>query len=311
MSIMKKWIQNYLRRSMLYVKIRRYGLVNTIRRLYYHRVISRMSRVCLSDQSAAQPCEVHVLTSVWDWDLALWALRSFYQNSMVDWPLVIHDGGGLGQREWSCIREHFPKARLLGAEQSDKMVEQWLAERKYSAISRARGKYNLMRKIVDTTIACQAPRFILLDSDVLFFRKPHHLVRLAREETRHIHLLRDYQDSYSIDRETALEKIGVNLPPAVNTGLALVPVAAVDFDALEGIFNKDVIPLDKDGFAEQTVVALIASLSGFEYLPVEYKVVTGPSPPGSDICRHYVGPVKRLFFDEGVPIYRALKNGKQ
>lgn len=302
-------IRSKVRGLPLYVKLRRYGVMNTIRRLYYQRLMARMGSVSLATQSAAQPCEVHLLTSTWDWDLALWALLSFYHWASIDWPLVVHDGGGLGPQEWSCFKTHFPNARLVPASQADGLVNHWLAERDLSATIHARANYNLMRKVIDTAVVCQAPRYILLDSDVLFFRTPTYLLHLVHESNQRFHLLRDYQDSYSIDFDTAQGKLGINLPPTINTGLAVIPKSAVDFAAMDNIFQQSVIPLDQDGFAEQTILALIASLAGFDYLPEDYKVVTGRMDSQTDTFRHYVGPVKRLFFDEGVPWFLQQKHG--
>lgn len=309
--MLKIFSRQYMRSFPLYVKLRRYGLMNTIRRLYYWRKVARMKSVCIASQSAFKSCEVHLLTSKWDWDLALWAVHSFYHWASVDWPLVIHDGGGLGTQEWACFKTHFPNARLVPALEADGLVNNYLAKRDLSATIHARANCNLMRKVIDTAVMCQAPRFILLDSDVLFFRAPTHLLQLAQASSQRFHLLRDYQDSYSIDRDTAQGKLGIRLPPTINTGLAVIPKSSIDFDAMENIFRIGVIPLFRDGFAEQKVLALLASIAGLDYLPEDYKVVTGPSISRADTFRHYVGPVKQLFFDEGVPYFRKFFNGKQ
>jgi hypothetical protein len=301
-------IKSKIRSSSLYVKVRRYGIINTIRRLYYKRMMRRIDGISIVSQSTLQPCEVHILTSAWDWDLALWALHSFYHWTSVDWPLVVHDGGGLGPREWAIFRSHFPNARFLPASQADVLVNKWLAERDLSSTIHARANYNLMRKVIDTAITCQARRYILLDSDVLFFKKPDHLLRIAQENNPQIHLLRDYQNSYSINSDVSKFELGLSLPDTINTGLAVIPKSAIDFEFMETIFDKSVIPLDQDGFAEQTVLALLASQAGFEYLPEVYKVVTCPSSNRDEILRHYVGPVKRLFFDEGVPMFIEWKH---
>jgi hypothetical protein len=142
----------------------------------------------------------------------------------------------------------------------------------------------------------------------LFFKKPDHLLRISQENNPQIHLLRDYQNSYSINSDVSKFELGLSLPDTINTGLAVIPKSAIDFDFMETIFDKSVIPLDQDGFAEQTVLALLASQAGFEYFPEDYKVVTCPSANRDEILRHYVGPVKRLFFDEGVPMFIEWKH---
>ena len=73
------------------------------------------------------PCEVHVLTSAYDWDLAVWGIKSFYNTSGVDWPLVIHDGGGLTAENMADSAATFrirgwspPKRRTVWLERSSR-----------------------------------------------------------------------------------------------------------------------------------------------------------------------------------------------
>jgi hypothetical protein len=300
----------------LYLKLRRYGFTNTLRRYYYSRQQACLRVPKLARQGAEAHCEVHVLTSAWDWDLALWAVGSFYHFSEVNWPLVVHDGGGMRPEWFARFEQLFPGCRVVSCTEANELVNSTFQNRLLPATLHARTNCKLMRKVIDTAVVCQASRYVLLDSDVLFFQKPCHLLNLLKGTDGIMHLLRDYQDSYSIEPEAAIKELGIQLPPEINTGLALIPKLSVDFQAIEDIFAKRMIPLDKDGFAEQTVLALLAQRHGFDYLPSDYAVVTGPlgkqESPG--VCRHYVGPVKKLFFDEGVPRFinsmRASANGR-
>lgn len=298
-------IRRLLHSIPFYVKIRRYGLMNTIKRMYYRQ---RIKSLCYSDlvpQGMVAPCEIHLLTSAWDWDLALWAVGSFYHWTQVDWPLVVHDGGGMRPEWFAIFKKLFPNCRVIHAVEADFFVNSFLTNKGLSATIHARTNYNLMRKVIDTAVACQSDRYILLDSDVLFFRQPNQILDLVKSKNDRIHLLRDYQDSYSIDSETANHELKMILPPLINTGLAVIPRNTIDFDAMEGIFSKGVLPLNKDGFAEQTLLALLAGRNGYDYFPCDYEVVTKPlvSYDMAGTFRHYVGPVKKLFFDEGVPLY--------
>jgi hypothetical protein len=248
-------------------------------------------------------CEVHVLTSFWDWDLAVWGIKSFYHHAGVDWPLVIHDGGGIDESVSDLLRRHFPESRIISAAEADIRVQERLEPPGFRALIRGRQVYNLMKKAIDFGVLCRARNVLLLDSDVLFFRHPTELIRSAQVETRRIILLRDYEDSYSIPRTAATEWFGVELPTCINSGLGVIPTGIIDLEFLDRVFASEKIPLDKDGFAEQTILALLAGKVGFAYLPDEYQVATGPVDlrRAGHVARHYVGPVKRLFFDEGVP----------
>lgn len=235
--------------------------------------------------------------------MAIWAIKSFYYYAEVDWPLVIHDGGNLSAAIRSRLQTHFPDAWIVGAEEADRLVEAKLQLGRYSATIAGRRACNLMKKALDFALLAAAPRVLFLDSDVLFFARPRELVNRAKQEASGIVIMRDYQNSYSIDRAAALGNFGVPLPECINSGLGILPVRDVDLGFIEGVFSSGLLPLDKDGFAEQTLLALVASRAGFAYLPEEYCVVTGQANIGAarQIARHYVGPVKQLFFSEGVP----------
>lgn len=301
---MIKNLKQLLSKIPLYLKIRRYGLLNTLRRLHYRRILGRFKSIDIATQSNSQPCEIYLLTSAWDWDLALWALYSFYYWAQVNWPLVVLDDGSLRNREISQISRLFPNVRLIRAAEADHHAQSFLRARQCTTLAIARSQNMMMRKFVDPVVFCQSNKFILLDSDVLFFSHPKSLLKSSQSTDMRFHFLRDYQDSYSIDAATSLDKLGISLPSKINTGLAVIPKSAFDFIRIESVVSKGVVPLDQYGqYAEQTLLALIAPDSGFDFLSDDYKVVTCPCNSRTDVSRHYVGPVRKLFFDEGVPIF--------
>ena len=55
--------------------------------------------------------------------------------------------------------------------------------------------------------------------------------------------------------------------------------------------------------ADQTVLGLLARRAGVTYLPDKYVVATHPVDLANagQVARHYVGLVKELFFDKGIP----------
>jgi len=298
------WTRTALRKNLWYVRARRHGIPNTVQRWRYGALARRTPPVTTCAIGASNiPCEVHVLTSAYDWDLAVWGIKSFYCTTGVDWPLVIHDGGGLTAESMAKLREHFPNSWVVTAQEADRLVGKKLARGGLAAVADGRARYNLMKKVIDFAVLASAPRVLLLDSDVLFFTHPAELVRLGHTETNRIVLLRDYQDSYSIDRADAQGWFGVELPECINSGLGVIPTHLVDLPFLDRVFAMNKVPLDKDGFAEQTVLGLLVGRAGATYLPDKYVVVTHPVDLANagQVARHYVGPVKELFFDEGVP----------
>lgn len=250
-------------------------------------------------------CEVHLLTWAGDWRLALWAAKSFYHFSGVDWPIVFHDGGGLTAAAGQQLLRHFPDARLIGWEEASALIEPRLLQAGLEDLVRARRAKVLMRKLVDVFVLAQAATIVWFDPDSLFVGPPTELIRLADAGPDRLWLTRDSHSMYSVTPEMAMEWFGSPLPEHLNSGLGVARVDAVDFEFLNRVFAPGRVPADRDHFPEQTGFALLAGRHGVGVLPPEYTVATGTPP--LDIralglaSRHYVGPVRHLFYEEGIP----------
>ena len=255
--------------------------------------------------TAGAPCEVRLMTWKGDWRLALWAAKSFYHFAKVDWPIAFHDGGGLDQDICRELRKHFPQATVVGWDEGTSLVEPRLVAAGYEHVARARRLNVMVRKLVDFAVLSQAPRMICMDSDVLFVGEPEQLRQLGETETSRLWFNRDSHDMYSISAAEAREWFQLELPPQINAGLSLIPVSLVDLEFLNRAYAPDRIPLDRDVFPEQTVCALLSARRGPAYLGPEYTVATGTPPLDVRrlglVSRHYVGPVRHLLYEEGMP----------
>lgn len=238
--------------------------------------------------------------------LAMWAAWSFYKVACVDWPLAFHDGGGLTRLEWNRMARLFPSARLVGREMADKEVEASLAASGFNYLLQARRRNVMIRKLVDFTLLGRSPRFISCDSDVLFFQRPDRMIELANGMGPPFGFNRDSHNMYSINLDQAMNWFGLAMPEKINAGLGVLTRAAADLGFLNKAFGPGLVPADKDVFPEQTACALLVARSGEDgILPDAYSVATGTSPLDlkaiGAVSRHYVGPVRHLFFDEGLP----------
>jgi len=240
-----------------------------------------------------------------DWLLALWAAKSFYYFSQVDWPIVIHEGGALNSRIACEFLRHFPNARLVRWDEATAVVEPRLLTAGYVHLAHARRTNVMIRKLIDFAVMATAPIITCMDSDVLFVNHPMELIRLSDSKLDRLWFNRDSHDMYSISQREAIEWFGLELPPQINAGLSLIPVSLVDLAFLDQIFAPNRIPVDKDVFPEQTACALLSARYGPGYLSKEYTVATGTPPLDllsmGLVSRHYVGPVRYLLYDEGIP----------
>lgn len=233
--------------------------------------------------------------------MALWALKSFYYFAQVDWPLILHDGGGFTPAIRTALVHHFPNARILDADEPNDAVDDALARQNHLAIARMRRKSPMFRRLIDCKVLACAPNVLLLDSDVLFFQRPAEIIEAGESQLQRFLFNRDYTSSYSISREQARHWLGVDLPECINCGLGVFPAGLVDLQFLEEICRSGQVPLDS--YPDQTLLALLASRFGYGYFSDCYDVFVGPADIGAArlVTRHYVSPVRNLFFEEGIP----------
>jgi hypothetical protein len=301
-------LRKYLRSLRWWVALRgatQYGLIRTLKRkqveskiLKTRPIVTRPSR-----ETEKCPCEVHVLTWDRDWKMALWAAKSFYFHSKVDWPLIWHEGGPLAVERRDQLIRHFPESRVVGWAEADRIIEPHLERLGLRRLGDIRRKNVMLRKLVDYAVIARARNVLSMDSDVLFFRAPIELIGSAVERLQCGVFNRDVGDGYSLSPEIAQARWGIVPVAQLNAGLGLFPRAAVSLAMLEEFLQAPELP--NDGLLEQTLHALLAARTGIRYLPEEYCISPGPglcTRTGQPlVARHYPHFTRHLMFEEGIP----------
>ncbi|HTS47008.1 MAG TPA: hypothetical protein VMH05_03640 [Bryobacteraceae bacterium] len=247
----------------------------------------------------ASEVSVHLMCHQPDYLAAIWALKSFYYQARVSFPLVMHVQGPCTSKLEADLRAHFPAARLIFQQEANSVVEAFLLKHQLKNLHRVRSRVPMMQKLTDNMIMGGSRHVLNIDSDILFFNEPTELT--ASRATQAL-FQRDYQDSYVITTERARADFGVELQPQLCAGLALISPALFDWQRCESYFAHPAFSA-LNGQAEQTIYALEASRSRqVAYLPASYEI----SPGGKVDCsalkaRHYAGPSRALFTHEGIP----------
>jgi len=240
--------------------------------------------------------EVRVLTWRRDWINLLWALKSFYRFANVDYPLFIHDGG-LAPGQPEKLREHFPQATLVEASAADVQVAEELHRRGLNRCLAYRKRNVSTRKLFDFYLLSKADFVISIDSDIVFFRRPHELI--PSETTRKNRYNRDCAFWYSMGLDELEATFGIRPPPLVNSGLALVRRESIDFDLINQWLASPKL-FEDTWVTEQTLHALCSTVYGIELLPDTYCVATTPGLKPDMVCKHYPSFFRYYLYTEGM-----------
>jgi hypothetical protein len=247
----------------------------------------------------SQEIPVHVLTGRDDWLLACWMLASWFHTTERNWRVVIHDDGHLPPEARPAFAKIAPGVGSVSAAEADRAVLETLAG--HPACREYRLAHPLARKIFDIPALTRGERFIILDSDVLFFRKPEAILRWCEGNTKECWFNEDVKESLPIAREEAREKLGIDVWPRVNSGLCLMERTAIDLDLCERALLETSLLKGHIWLVEQSLFAICASARGLGgLLPPEYEVSLGWKARPEAVARHYVGAVRQRFYGDGI-----------
>jgi hypothetical protein len=236
------------------------------------------------------------------WLMALWAARSYQWSTSNLWHFVFQDDGTLTQRQMEGLKNLFPRCVVLPRPSADMKMERLLEKWPYCL--KARQKHIMFMKMFDPLFYSEADRFILLDSDIIFFNKPHEILDWSVGENPRFLFNPDVKDSYSIPVSELESYFSGKILKHANAGLALIPRAGVNLDMVEEYLVRFEKQSSHDLWLEQTAYAVIASKwgGGAALLPNTYEISFGAERQKGCIARHYVGThdSRPHFFREGV-----------
>ncbi len=254
---------------------------------------------------APQPVPIHVLTGAKDWELCAWMLASFFHFTEQTWNVVIHDDGTLNAQIGAQLKKIFKSIRIISRDEADTKMDRILQP--FPFCHDYRNKHPLALKIFDMAHFCESERFIVLDSDVLFFKYPREIIDWVSKNASDCWFNEDAEEGSLITTDHAWADLGVALWPRVNSGLCLLTKAAIDLEFCERALGETSILKGHIWRVEQTLFALCASRHGKGgLLPKTYEVSLTKDASSDCIARHYVGAVRDHFYGEGLKRLRDV-----
>lgn len=232
--------------------------------------------------------------------MAAWMLASWTIATGRNWRIYFHDDGTLPNE----TREQFARLRLSVTVISRNEANTEMAAR-LSALPRCRSYREgvpLGLKIFDVPEIQSAPRLLLIDPDVLFFRRPDEILTWCdRPQDFSCWFNVDVAEASNVPAAEAHARLGLELWPRVNSGLCLLTRSAIDLDFCEKVLEQTSIREGHFWRVEQTLFAICASrYEKGGLLPETYEVSLDAFRRSAAIARHYVGAVRHRFWAEGV-----------
>ncbi|HLB33027.1 MAG: hypothetical protein A3F67_08200 [Verrucomicrobia bacterium RIFCSPHIGHO2_12_FULL_41_10] len=250
-------------------------------------------------QKADPSVSVHLLVSSKTWHAGLLAAISFEFFTRRRWNLFIHEDGSVDEQARRRIEKILPGVHFVARAESEERMKEYLKD--YPKCRDHRSRHNLFLKFFDLPAFAPGERFILLDSDVLFFNRPQEILDWADSGSEDCFYNEDTKEKYCIPRVEIESALEVRLWHRFNSGLVLMPKKAISLDLAEKLLISFEATAHHPQFFEQTLYALMASVwNRGGPLPATYEISWGFFRKKKCIARHYLGAFKHdILYLEG------------
>jgi hypothetical protein len=240
--------------------------------------------------------EVSFLTGKKFWFQTAFCAWSLAQSSGREFSPVFLDDGTFDEALFQESIRIFPGATILDRTEIERRLDTHLPASRFPTLRAQRRTYIHLRKLTDAHVGHRGWRLVL-DSDMLFFRRPDALLSWIDTPTRPIHMV-DVQDAYGYPTATLAELADRPIPSFVNVGICGLRSEAIDWEKIEWWCAQLLARHGTSYYLEQALVALLlAKAAPLRLPPSDYLLL-----PSVAECRaptaalhHYVDLSKRGY----------------
>ncbi|MFA5058247.1 MAG: glycosyl transferase family 2, partial [Opitutaceae bacterium] len=202
--------------------------------------------------------ELHFLTGRKFWYQTAFCLHSLQRHTGIVFRTVLHDDGTLAKDEAARLQRLFPGAEIRQRPDSDARLAALLPPPRYPHLHAERRRpYPNFLKLTDVHAGTRGWKLVL-DSDMLFFRRPDFLLKWLQAPDRPLHMI-DVQDSYGYPRPLLESLAGASLPARLNVGICGLRSEELDWDRLETWCWRLQEAAGTSYYLEQVLVAMLCA----------------------------------------------------
>jgi hypothetical protein len=246
--------------------------------------------------------DVYFLTGKKYWFQTAFCLHSLQQNAGINIHAFIIDDGSFDDDLEKDVKQQFPTTvSVVRSTTIQALLDEKLPETGFPVLRQRRIVYPHLRKLTDVHVLPGDGPKLVLDSDMLFFKKPIELLNWLSSPTKLL-FMRDVEESYGYTNKLMAELTGtLTIPERLNVGVAGIPSKEINWQELE-LWTDELLKKEGSSYLqEQALTAMIAAGKEYTFLDeVHYKVL--PAIKGStipEILHHYVADAKYDYFVKG------------
>jgi hypothetical protein len=249
----------------------------------------------------APPLVFHVMTGRKFWYQTVFCLHSLSRAAQATVNAELYDDGTIDAECSRRLGELGSRVRLHSQAEARARIDALLPFSHFPALRDRWEHYPNIRKLIDVHLG-QSGWKLVLDSDLLFFRRPDALLQWFTGTDRPLHAV-DCQESYGYSRRRMEDLAGATIPPMVNVGLCGLRSDSLDWKLLES-WCAELIAREKTHYyLEQALVAMLMAREPRRIVLPAGDYITMPDEAEvrapRAVMHHYVAESKRWYFRDG------------
>lgn len=248
--------------------------------------------------------ELHALSQKKDiWSL-FWALKSFLYHSGLCPKIIIHDDGSIDEKTANILKEKFNNLEILFKKQADEIIQNQFELPDLVLSYRQKG-HKLILKLVDIFLLSNGKKVMLLDSDVLFFRRPLEVIDFIQNKVEYDALVSGQNGTYNlmVNEEYAKSYDLIRRKAGfINSGLVVFNKDKIRQESLIEYFeNTQRQP--SDYWVEMSGWGSLLAQTNFKFLPIDHYIIKG-KPKEDTVTKHFTKPRRHELFGYGIDMVR-------
>lgn len=244
---------------------------------------------------------VHFLTGARFWYQTVFCAASLAHHGGQRLACHIHDDGSLDADHAADIRRALgPDTVIHLHDEARKQLDALLPKSRFPILRERHQHYPNIRKLIDPHLGSVGWKCVL-DSDMLFFRKPGFLAEWLSKPTAPCHMV-DCETSYGYPTQLLSDLCSALVAERVNVGICGLNSGSIDWVELESWCQRLHGDHGTSYFLEQALVAMLVARESAAVAPADDYVclpsrreVAAPTAA----MHHYVAGSKRWYFRNG------------
>ncbi len=255
----------------------------------------------LPEYPGTQSVTLHLMTGRRFWYQSLFCLHSFSRSARTTVRAELYDDGSLDKACTTLLERLGPGVRIHTFGELQARLDRLLPAAQFPALRDRWRNYPNIRKLIDVHLG-ETGWKLVIDSDILFFRRPELLLAWLSAPTQPLHAV-DCRESYGYSRPLMERLAGAAIPKLVNVGLCGLRSDEIDWNEIESWCVELISRERTNYYLEQAIVAMIVARRQHCTVAPAQDYVTQPTRSEALAPRaamhHYVAASKRWYYRYG------------